>query len=68
LRRVSKHLITCMEHSFASILDMAWYTLRIHGKRMKYGMVTGEEFTRAAMWRNYEAIQEKLGWCENVEA
>jgi hypothetical protein len=35
---------------------------------MKYGMVTGEEFTRAAMWRNYEAIHEKLGWCENVEA
>ncbi|KAF2028087.1 Clavaminate synthase-like protein [Setomelanomma holmii] len=33
---------------------------RIQGKEKKYEMVTGEEFTKRAMERNYKAIQEKL--------
>ncbi|EOA88847.1 uncharacterized protein SETTUDRAFT_106403 [Exserohilum turcica Et28A] len=33
---------------------------KIQGPLKKYPMVTGEEFTREAMSRNYQAIQEKL--------
>ncbi|KNG47731.1 DNA cross-link repair protein pso2/snm1 [Stemphylium lycopersici] len=33
---------------------------KIQGPLKKYPMVTGEEFTRNAMSRNYQAIQEKL--------
>jgi isopenicillin N synthase-like dioxygenase len=33
---------------------------KIQGPLNKYPMVTGEEFTRNAMSRNYQAIQEKL--------
>lgn len=33
---------------------------KIQGPLNKYPMVTGEEFTRHAMSRNYQAIQEKL--------
>jgi isopenicillin N synthase-like dioxygenase len=33
---------------------------KIQGPLKKYPMVTGEEFTRDAMSRNYQAIQEKL--------
>lgn len=32
----------------------------IQGPKKKYAMVTGEEFTRNAMQRNYKAVQEKL--------
>jgi len=33
---------------------------KIQGPLKKYPVVTGEEFTRNAMSRNYQAIQEKL--------
>ena len=33
---------------------------KIQGPMKKYPVVTGEEFTRTAMSRNYQAIQEKL--------
>lgn len=33
---------------------------KIQGPLKRYPMVTGEEFTRNAMSRNYQAIQEKL--------
>jgi isopenicillin N synthase-like dioxygenase len=33
---------------------------KIQGLLKKYPVVTGEEFTRNAMSRNYQAIQEKL--------
>ncbi len=33
---------------------------KIQGPLKKYPMITGEEFTRNAMSRNYQAIQEKL--------
>lgn len=33
---------------------------KIQGPLKKYPMVTGEEFTRNAMSRNYQAVQEKL--------
>lgn len=34
--------------------------VQIQGPLKKYPMVTGEEFTRNAMRRNFQAIQEKL--------
>lgn len=33
---------------------------QIQGPLKRYPLVTGEEFTRNAMTRNYKAIQEKL--------
>jgi isopenicillin N synthase-like dioxygenase len=33
---------------------------KIQGPLKKYPMVTGEEFTKNAMSRNYQAIQEKI--------
>lgn len=33
---------------------------KIQGPLKKYPVITGEEFTRNAMSRNYQAIQEKL--------
>lgn len=33
---------------------------KIQGRLKKYPMVTGEEFTRNAMSRNYQAIREKM--------
>jgi isopenicillin N synthase-like dioxygenase len=33
---------------------------KIQGPLKKYPMVTGEEFTKNAMSRNYQAIQEKV--------
>lgn len=33
---------------------------KIQGPMKKYPMVTGAEFTRNAMSRNYQAVQEKL--------
>ena len=34
---------------------------KIQGPLKKYPLVTGEEFTKNAMSRNYKALQEKLG-------
>ena len=50
-----------------AFFNQACKDARIQGKEKKYGMVTGEEFTRAAMGRNYKAIQEKLGRSEGVK-
>jgi isopenicillin N synthase-like dioxygenase len=35
-------------------------TSKIQGPLKKYPLVTGEEFTRNAMNRNYQALQDKL--------
>ncbi len=39
---------------------------RIQGKEKKYAVVTGEEFTKKAMERNFKALQEKKKELENL--